>query len=43
VHVARVDGEDLVKGPLGFVEVAGIDCTLRAREVSDKLAKDGRG
>ena len=43
LHVAGVDCQDLVHFALGFVEVTGIDCALRAREVSDQLANDGRG
>jgi hypothetical protein len=43
VHVARVDGQNLVNGTLGVVEVTGIDGTLRACEVNDQLAENGWG
>jgi hypothetical protein len=43
VHVAGVDGQDLAHLALGFVELTGIDCALRAREVSDQFANDRRG
>jgi hypothetical protein len=43
VHVAGVDCQDLAHLAFGFVEVTGIDCSLRACEVSDQFAKDGRG